>query len=173
MPKPDSVSKHYLWSSYREMLIEHVFVSEVMKYAWYHDEHIEVLKPQTDDAGYDLVLGCKGIYRHVQLKTKSKDATARSVNLNIALASPDKSGCIIWIVFDPDTIELGPYLWFGDLPGQPISNTDDLPVAKHNKANAQGQKLERPNIRKVKQSLFTPLENIDGVMHKLFGDCPS
>lgn len=48
---------HSQKSSYREMLLEHLFVGELLKLLWLSGIHdIEVLKPQVDDAGYDLNL---------------------------------------------------------------------------------------------------------------------
>ena len=46
---------HSLLSSYREKLLEHLFVGEVMRYVWLSRvKRLEVLKPQVDDGGYDL-----------------------------------------------------------------------------------------------------------------------
>ncbi|MFI4862423.1 MAG: hypothetical protein ACIAXF_17290 [Phycisphaerales bacterium JB063] len=151
------------------MLLEHIFIGEILKNAWLQHKHIEVLRPQTDDAGYDVVLGCEGIYRHVQLKTKGISAKACSINLNQSLSTPDKSGCVIWIVFNPETIELGPFLWFGGSPGDPLPDISLLPVAKHTKGDSEGVKRERPNIRRVSQTLFESLPTIDLVMSRLFG----
>ena len=54
---------HRLLSSYREMLLEHLFAGEVMRYVWLSGiKRLEVLKPQVDDGGYDLVLEANSIY---------------------------------------------------------------------------------------------------------------
>jgi len=169
MDESKNDAKQYLLSSYREMLLEHLFIGDILKTAWKNDRHVEVLKPQTDDAGYDIVLGCEGVYRHIQLKTKKSTAKARSINLNIALATPDKSGCVIWIVFDEDTIDLTHFLWFGNAPGNPLPEIENMQVAKHNKGDSKGVKKERPNIRVVKQSMFEALPDIDAVISRLFG----
>ena len=69
-PATMAASNHSLYSRYREMLIEHLFAGEVMRDLWLSGvERIEVLKPQVDDGGYDLVLEARGVVRHVQLKT--------------------------------------------------------------------------------------------------------
>ena len=48
---------HSLRSSHREALLEHLFAGEIMKRLWLRgDWRLEVLKPQVDDSGYDLVL---------------------------------------------------------------------------------------------------------------------
>ena len=60
----------------------------------------------------DIVLHCNGILRHVQLKSSYREATTARVDARTALEGKP-SGCILWILFDQRTLELGPYLWFG------------------------------------------------------------
>jgi hypothetical protein len=49
-------TQHFENSSYREKLIEHLFVSELLKLSWlHHDCSLEVAKPEVDNAGYDLI----------------------------------------------------------------------------------------------------------------------
>jgi hypothetical protein len=64
-----TASHHSLYCRYREMLIEHLFAGEVTRHLWLSGVvRIEVLKPQVDDGGYDLVLEAGGVVRHFQLK---------------------------------------------------------------------------------------------------------
>ena len=156
-------------SSYREMLIEHLFVGEVMRHLWLRQiTQFEVLKPQVDDSGYDLVLEANGILRHVQLKASSTEASTAKVTANLALARKP-SGCVIWVRFNPKTIELGPFLWFGAGPGQPLPDIQGFPVTRHAKANAQGMKLLRKNLRDVTRSRFECVTSMDALVTQLFG----
>ena len=60
---------HSLRSSHREALLEHLFAGEIMRRLWICGEwRLEVLKPQVDDGGYDLVLEANNIVRHIQMK---------------------------------------------------------------------------------------------------------
>ena len=60
------MSKHTEHSSYREKLVEHLFVGELLKESWRLDRcDLEVAKPEVDNAGYDLILEAHGILRHV------------------------------------------------------------------------------------------------------------
>lgn len=64
------MSKHNEHSSYREKLIEHLFIGELLKLSWLkHDCGLEVAKPEVDNSGYDVLVECYGIVRHIQLKT--------------------------------------------------------------------------------------------------------
>src|SRR5437870_8455235 len=122
-----------LLSSYREMLLEHLFAGDVMRHVWLSGvKRLEVLKPQVDDGGYDLVLEGNSIVRHVQLKATFRGSTVARFNVNTGLALKP-SGCVVVLLFEPQTLELGPYLWFGGEPGQPLPDLSGYPIAKHTK----------------------------------------
>lgn len=160
---------HYLYSSLREQILEHIFISEALKVMWqmgYRD--MEVLRSEVDNAGYDLVLSHRGIIRHIQLKASY--ALARTAHQTVHLALAEKpSGCVIWLRFDPETLALGPFLWLGGRPGEPLPDIGSMPVAKHAKGNAQGVKKERPNLRRVRKASFSQLETMKQVIMQLFG----
>lgn len=169
-------------SSYREKLFEHIFLGELMRVLWAKSRtRLEVLMPQVDNSGYDLVIECGSLLRHVQLKTTHTRSTVRSVNVNSALASKP-SGCVICITVDINEMKIISFRWFGGEPGEPLPNITVYPISKHAKANAQGVKLERPGIRKVPFSAFDkippdtskaePLADMLAVAAKLFGDSP-
>lgn len=158
-----------VFSTYRKMLLEHLFAGEVMRHAWRSGvKRLEVLKPHVDDGGYDMVLEGNGIVRHVQLKATFRGSTVACFNVNTALALKP-SGCVIVLLFDPESLELGPFLWLGGQPGDPRPNIDHYDVAKHTKGNAQGAKLPQPNLRVVSRSAFEPVTSIAGIVEKLFG----
>lgn len=164
----DSASSHSLRSSHREALLEHLFAGEVMKTLWRRgDWRLEVLKPQVDEGGYDLVLEANGCIRHIQLKSSFRGSTVRNVKLNILL-SGKPSGCVLFVWFDPQTLDLGPFAFLGGGPGEKLPDLAGLKIAKHTKGNALGLKAERPNIRVVPLSRFTPLATIDHVVQALF-----
>ena len=164
-----SATEDSIHSSYREMLLEHLFAGAVMRHLWLKGfVRMELLKPQVDDGGYDLVLEANGIVHHVQMKASRRDAETRRQSINVALAEKP-SGCVIWLRFDPESLNLGPFLWFGGAPGERLPDLTSFPVAKHTKGNAQGVKTERPNIRRVPMARFEQLARIDEVVAHLFG----
>jgi hypothetical protein len=63
------------------MLLEHLFVGSVQRALWRRAEgrlFAEILKPQVDDAGYDVVMECNGHVRHIQLKSSRIEARPHS-----------------------------------------------------------------------------------------------
>jgi hypothetical protein len=162
------MSKHNEHSSYREKLIEHLFIGELLKLSWLrYDCDLEVSKPEVDNAGYDVILEANRVVRHVQLKASHFESSTSTQKLHIKLG--DKlSGCVVWILFNDETLELGPFLFFGNDAGEPLLGLDQLKPGKHTKANSQGEKAERPNIRVVNKGQFEKLETISDVYQRLF-----
>ena len=161
-------SEHFRYSSAREKLIEHLFVGELLKTLWLRgDYEAEVLSTEVDAGGYDVVVELGGVLRHIQLKSSFRGSRTSRQNVHMSLAEKP-SGCVIWIQFGARSLELGPFLWFGDKAGQPLPDIARFPVAKHTKANAQGVKTERPRLRVVPRHHFERLESIDDVVERLF-----
>ena len=164
-----STVAHSTRSSHREALLEHLFAGEVTKHLWRRgDWRLEVLKPQVDDGGYDLVLEANAIVRHVQLKSSFCGSTVDKVNVNVLLAAKP-SGCVVFMWFDQETLDLGPFLFFGGPPGQQLPDLALMKIGKHTKTNAQGVKAERPNIRTVPLSKFERVDTIELPVTRLFG----
>ena len=124
----------FLDSSLREKLIEHVFIGDLLRCLWKRRAlDVEVLRTEVDRGGYDLVLECNRVLRHVQFKSSHRGAKTSEVSVNLKLAGKP-SGCVIWVLFDQDTLELGPFLWFGGAPGAPLP-----PVRRQDRPPHQGR----------------------------------
>src|SRR5260370_10858068 len=78
---------------------------------------LEVLRPEVHNGGYELALEFRGLTPHVQLKSSHRGARRADVTASVKLLKRP-SACILWIFFDPDTLSLGPYLWFGGDAGE-------------------------------------------------------
>lgn len=162
---------HTSHSSTREKVLEHLFVGELLRCLWRRGSRdIEVLRAEVDKGGYDLVLEANGVLRHVQLKSSHRTAATREVGVNVHLARKP-CGCVIWIQFDPGTMELGPFLWFGAAPSSPLPPLGER-LGRHTKADSNGVKAERPNIRLLRKSQFEVLPDMDAVAQALFGAEP-
>ena len=78
------------------------------------------------------------------------------------------SGCVVWMGFDRETLAVGPFYWFGDAPGSALPDISGFKKAKHSKANAKGQKLERRNSYILKRTDCQCLDSLDHVLDELF-----
>jgi hypothetical protein len=100
------VVTHSESSSFREKLVEHLFVGEVLRHLWLHGVvSAEFLRPEVDCGGYDLVIACNSIIRHIQLKSSHSKAKTAKQHINIRLAEKP-SGCVVWVIFDESTLDL-------------------------------------------------------------------
>jgi len=159
---------HSINSSAREKLIEHLFIGELQKHLWAQGiRNAEILHSEVDSAGYDIVFDVDGIMRHIQLKASYQGAKTSRVNISLDLARK-QSGCVIWVGFDRETLNLGTFLWFGGLPGEKLPPLGDK-TARHSKGNSDGVKLERPNLRVLNKGSFERLHGIDALAAALFG----
>ena len=156
-------------SVYRERLLEHLLIGELLKHAWLNDDaRLEVARGEIDRAGYDVVLEAHGVIRHVQFKTSASISKTNKQNVHIGLAQKP-SGCVIWSRFDPHTLRLGPFLFFGSAPGKPLTSLEGLAVAKHTKGDSKGKKANRPNLRVLPCRLFESISTIPALYDQLFG----
>ena len=159
--------RHSHQSSLREEYIEYVFLSELCKQAWRTNTSLEILRSQTDDRGYDLILESEDVQRHVQLKSSFAGSRTSRQTLSMLL-SRKPSGCVVWVYFDAVTLDPLEYLWLGGAPGEALPDLGDR-VARHTKADATGQKSARKNHRVVPKSKFETLKTSDEVFERLFG----
>lgn len=104
----------------------------------------------------------------IQLKASFRGSTVSKTQVNTLLAVKP-SGCVVFLWFDAQSLELGPFAFFGGAPGKPLPDVSGMKVGRHSKGNAQGVKAERPNIRDVPLSRFEKLTDIDAVVARLFG----
>lgn len=162
-----SDQKHSLRSSEREEYVEYIFLAALCSHGWAQDRFVEVARSKTDAFGYDLVLGSGSVTRHVQLKASRMGGATRSQKIHTALLEKP-SGCVVWIKVDSDTLAPRAYAWLGAGPGQKLDSLGEK-VARHTKANAQGVKNLRENVREVPERDFTPLPTIGAVFDALFG----
>ena len=87
--------------------------------------------------------------------------------INIALERKP-SGCVVWVYFNPETLQLGPFLFFGSTAGEPLPDLSNYKIAKHTKGDADGYKAERPNIRQINKGSFLVINDIKHLYQKLF-----
>lgn len=155
-------------SSSLEKVLEHRLLAAITTELWVRGvRDFEVLRGEVDAHGYDLVLEVSGILRHIQLKAMIRGGKRRDVGVSLALGRKP-SGCVIWMTYDPDTLELGPFLWFGNDPGAALPALGDRSV-RHSKGDAQGFKAERTGHRLVSRSRFSQLPDVGDLVDALFG----
>lgn len=166
---PIKMAEHFLHSSYREKLIEHLLIGELLKLSWKtRDYSLEISKPEVDRSGYDIIAEANGIIRHIQLKATFVGSTTAAHKIHISLAKKP-SGCVVLMYFDNETLELGPFFYFGADPGQPLPDLNNFKTAKHSKGDSSGVKAQRPNIRVLNKGSFIECKTVQDLYNKLFG----
>lgn len=160
--------RHFTHSTLRERIVEHVFIGELLRTLWRRGiADVEMLRPEFDAHGYDIVMSRGAIVRHIQLKTQA----AGKVSVGRTLAEKP-SGCVLWLGLNRATLELGPYLWFGELPGKPLPDISKYPNPLRPTHNAVGVRPPRLKHHSIPSKAFEVLLTLDQVAERLFGDLP-
>ena len=77
-------------------------------------------------------------------------------------------GCILWLEFDPESLAIERYYWFGSKAGNALPDLGER-ISRHSKGNSEGEKNERPIHRVLTRGRFEALADIGEVAEKLFG----
>lgn len=97
-------------SRYIENIMEHVFLSELLQHCWFIlHQRVEVIRPDVDAGGYDLVLEANGRVRHVQLKSRWQHGGNRILKRINSRLRDHPNPCVVWIFWeaDPATCRVG------------------------------------------------------------------
>src|SRR5829696_6178025 len=104
------------------------------------------------------MLGHERIRRSVQLRSTYRGGKAKEVTLNLHLEN-EPSGCVIWMMFDKDTLELGHFLWLGGPPGEAMAELDGK-VGRHTKGDRNGRAAE--HARRFKELVSAACDDRGG-----------
>jgi len=158
-------------SSSMERLLELALMAELTQEAWFgRSQLIDVLHSTVDAFGHDVVLECRHVLRHVQIKSRKLTGKRSRYTISTKLAERP-SGCVVWVGWslEPATHRVRmKYRWFGGAPGEPLPDLGSQ-VGKHTKGNAEGVKLERPNTRVLNLGAFKKLDGVPELLDCLFG----
>ena len=162
---------NYTHSTLRERIAEHVFVGDALRALWRLGVHdVEVLRPEFDAHGYDLVMARGPVVRHIQFKTGT---TRRPRKASLARVLAEKpSGCAIWMRLGPG-LEMGPYFWLGGAPGEPLPPIAGYPNTLRPTRNKDGLRPVRSNHHNVPGSAFQERGMLEEILQDLLGDLGS
>jgi hypothetical protein len=162
---------HYLNSTLRERIVEHLFVGESLRTLWRQGRvDVEILRSEFDGHGYDLVLSRGQLVRHIQFKTGTQRKPG-DVSISYSLAARP-SGCVIWIRLSR-SLEMGPYFFYGGVPGQPLPSLGDFKIPKRATHNKDGVRPVRNNHRLVPGSQFKQIETLSDLLKLLLDELPT
>ena len=150
-------------SNYRESLIEKQFLHSLLDALW--PEEVEVLRPDVDLGGYDLVLEARGEVRHLQLKSALHRFKKQNRIVRGRLSSKP-AGCVLCIVIGDD-LKPDHYRWFGGAPGERLPDLTNHPIAMR-----PGTRKQRLDAYEVPAECFRRVDRIEQLIEALFGPKP-
>jgi hypothetical protein len=111
-----------------ENVIEHAFLSALLEYCWFTRHiRVEVIRPDVDSSGYDLVLEVPPRIRHAQLKARHQKASGPMELKITSRLREHEDPCVIWIFWEWDTAARRVRLTYRYSPRDMWPDTDPEP----------------------------------------------
>ena len=166
MTKTEALSQH---SRYIENALRHVFLAQLFKAVWKHDfkGKLHIYNNEVDDSGFDLVARSGDVTRHIQLKATHTDGKAKRISAHADLASA-QGGCIVWMSYDAETLDIRDYRFFGQAAGQTIADISLLPATRTTRRDIHGKRKARLKHHDIGLSQFSASLKIEGLRAVLF-----
>lgn len=163
---------HSKYSRLRESIIEHLFLGAVLQLLWQRGIYdTEVLRPEFDAHGYDVVIARGRIIRHVQIKATIRN-NKKDVSLHPELAEV-ASGCMV-LVNVTECLNIKGYSFFGGAPGEglPLAALGGLRPAKRAGFDRDGKRRLKPNHLRLPVNKFTQFAELGDLVEALLGPLP-
>jgi hypothetical protein len=155
------------FSTFFEKMYQHIFVYEVLDKALSMSLKVSILNGEVDAYGYDIVLICNNIVRHVQLKGVEKDKLKKqSVHI---LLGDKPCGCVIvlvWKVIRERVVF--EYFYYGSNSKTPL-----LLKTFRNSKDPKNPKKRKKNKKDIPKKEFRRLNDIFEVISILFDISPT
>lgn len=149
-----------------EKLLKIRFVSDLSRALWLTGcRDFDVLRSNVDDNGFDLMIEAKNVIRHIQFIFTANGDETLDAKVDYRL-STKASGCIIWVEYDPDTLNITTYGWYGTYQGLGLPR---IWVPERSSHNSDSIKPLTDNRRLLQKSKFTPVRSIHQLIGHLFG----
>jgi hypothetical protein len=143
-------------SSHVENILTHALVAAVAQDLWRRDPWVslQVFQAEVDDAGFDLVLGCVGVMRYIQVKqVHLKGAASKfSIRLDFSLLP---GSCAVVVVHEAESLEIDHFLFFGGRSDEPMPSIKDRKSTRApGRRSAVGERKLRLHYRDVPRRNF-------------------
>lgn len=157
-------------SSHVENILTHALITSIAQELWQRDPwlDLQVFKAEVDDSGFDLVFGCNGAMRYIQIKQTHLRGNAVKYSLRLDF-SKMVGGCAVVIVYNAKTLVIDHCLFFGSTPRQAMPPVEHLPMSQSpGRRTADGVRMIRENYRDVPRRSFKGPLNIPQIVDLLF-----
>jgi hypothetical protein len=167
---PDSVHQAYnkvvaRRSRHAKNLLMHPLISAIAEVLWNRDHWLDLQasKEDVDHHGFDLVLHCNGSIRFIHIEQTFLSCKTNYFAIKNGLFN-QVGGCVVVLVYRPDTFELDHALFFGGSGGTVMPT---MAVSSGQNA-AGGMRPLRKNYQEVPRRLFTAPLSISELVDHLF-----
>jgi len=159
-----------LRSSHVENILTHALIAAIGQELWRRSPNLDlqVFNAEVDDSGFDLVLGCGGCMRYIQIKQTHLRGKAIKYSLRQHFAQV-VGGCAVVLVYGAETLEINHCLFYGGGSGETMSPIEHLPrTHSPGRRTAEGVRKIREHYRDVPRKSFLGPLNIGELVDCLF-----
>lgn len=157
-------------SSHVENILTHAMVAAIGQELWRRSPELDlqVFNAEVDDSGFDLVLGCGGSMRYIQIKQTHLRGKAIKYSLRQDFAQM-VGGCAVVLVYGAETLEIDHCLFYGGGAGETMSPIEHLPMTQSpGRRTAEGVRKIREHYRDVPRRSFQGPLSISELVDCLF-----
>lgn len=149
-----TILKETEYSTLREAIFEHKFISDFLEYCWENDEfNAEVVQNSIDNSGYDLIVLVNGKINYIQLKVTANDTDTSDFPIHSRLVDKDRAFILLT---EYDRSNLKDYSYY---------------LLKVDRALwSQNRKGKREQVRHIKRTLLTGGKKAKNKMTKTIKD---
>ena len=131
----------------------------------------EIMRPEFDAGGHDLVITANGVTRHIQLKATILSSKRANWDASERLATRS-SGCLIVLHIDEKNLKIRRFGLFAGPPGHPLPDITSYRATRYRKGDSKAPKVARKDRRTVPKGKFDVYEEVAGLYDALFGPEP-
>lgn len=158
-------------SSYVENVLVHRMVASLAGELWRRDPALplSIFKSEVDDSGFDLVLGCNGKLRYIQVKQVHVNGKATKFSVRLDFTRMPGS-CIVVVVHTEDELLADHFLFYGGTVSEPMPSVEgNRASVVPGRRDIEGNRKTRQHYRDVKRNRFRGPLTTSQLLDALFG----
>jgi hypothetical protein len=152
-----------------ENTLTRALIAAIAEELWRRDHwlDLQVFKDKVDDSGFDLVLGCNGAMRYIQVRFAALRGRAGRFPLRQDAALMP-GGCAVVLVYQPGLPAIDHCLFFGGALGAAMPGIEDCPVSRFIGRSPLAGAALQPPYRDVPRRRFSAPLTMEETVGRLF-----
>jgi hypothetical protein len=147
-----------------------LLIAGVAQELWRRDPQLplQIFQAEVDDSGFDLVLGCGGVVRYIQVKQVHVKGAASKFSVRLQFSRLSGS-CVVVVAYEAESLDVKHFLFFGSVPNKPMPPIDThKPTKSPGRRDQSGTRKVREHYRDVPRNKFSAALTVSELVDHLF-----